>query len=394
LEKATLQQIKEQNRNLVFKIIRERLNTSRAEVARISHLTRTTVSDIVSGLICEGLVSEVGTGLSIGGKSPILLSLNADARHLIGLDLAYTRFSGAIVNLRGQIREMVSRPLYSYDSDNGLQVAYEIIDHLMQVSNRPLVGIGIGTPGLVSTKDGIVINAVNMEWRNFPLGKLLQDRYQLPVYVLNDCQASAIGEYTYGDNYPAVRNMIVIRVGHGIGAGIIMDGQIFQGDGGYAGEIGHVVRVQENGLPCRCGNAGCLETVASSGAVLQRARQLVRCGHTLWGSEPGEVTFETLEKAFQAGDPLLRPIILEAAHYMGMAIANLVGALNINKVILTGSMTGFGKPWLDVILETANRNMLPRLTQEISIEVGRLKDNEAILGATALLANNYSFLFK
>jgi predicted NBD/HSP70 family sugar kinase len=394
LEKATLQQIKEQNRNLVFKIIRERASTSRAEVARISNLTRTTVSDIVSGLICEGLVSEVGTGLSIGGKSPILLSLNDDARHLIGLDLAYTRFSGAIVNLRGQICEMVSRPLYSYDSDNGLKVAYEIIDHLMKISNRPLVGIGIGTPGLVSTKDGIVINAVNMEWRNFPLGQLLQDRYQLPVYVLNDCQASAIGEYTYGDNYPAVRNMIVIRVGHGIGAGIIMDGQIFQGDGGYAGEIGHVVRVYENGLPCRCGNAGCLETVASTGAVLQRARQLVRSGHTLWGSEPGEVTFETLEKAFQAGDPLLRSIILDAAHYMGMAIANLVGALNINKVILTGPMTAFGKPWLDFVLETANRNMLPRLTQEISIEIGRLKDNEAILGATALVANNYSFLFK
>jgi glucokinase-like ROK family protein len=394
MKKASQQQIKEQNRNLVLKIIFEHESTSRAEIARISHLTRTTVSDIVNGLFEEGLVNEIGTGLSIGGKSPILLSLVDDSRHLIAVDLAQNSFNGAVVNLRGQIRELISRPIQGRDGEKSLQVAYEIIDQLIQYSSQTLVGISLATPGLVNAREGTVIQAVNLDWRNFPLGPILQERYHLPVYVFNDCQAAAMGEYQYG-NYPPEVNMIVVRVGRGIGAGIIFNGQIFSGDSGHAGEIGHVVCIHTEGRPCRCGNSGCLETVSSATAVVQIAENLA-AGATgsMLAENCGQITLETLEKAFNAGDGLAQQIILSAGYYLGEVIANLVGGLNVDRVILTGIMTCFGQSWLEAVQKTVRRNILPQLAQEISIEIGHLKNNEAILGAAAVMASNYALFFK
>ena len=240
MKKATQQHTKRHNRDLVLNTVFGNATVSRAEIARITGLTRTTVSQIVAGLMDEGLVREVGVGSSRGGKSPILLSVVADSRHLIGLDLAQDRFSGALVNLRGEIRQTLDLPVPSGDGDAALGAVYELLDGLIAAATRPLVGIGVGTPGLVDARHGVVVNAVNLNWRNLPLGQLLTDRYGLPASVLNDSQAAAIGEHTFGDGYRSDESLVVVNVGHGIGAGIILNGQLFHGDGGGAGEIGHV----------------------------------------------------------------------------------------------------------------------------------------------------------
>jgi N-acetylglucosamine repressor len=393
MEKATRQQIKKQNQNLVLKLFFEELSISRAEIARITRLTRTTVSEIVAELIDAGLVQEIGIGSSIGGKSPILLSLVDDSRYLVSLDLAHNKFCGAIVNLRGQIRELIQSPIDDCSSQ-ALQVVFSILDQLIETPYRPLIGIGIGIPGLVNTQNGTVVNSIKLDWKDFPLGSLLEERYKLPVYVVNDCQAIAIGEYTYGNDHGAITNMIVIRAGYGIGAGIIINERIFQGDGGSAGEIGHTVAVFENGLPCRCGNSGCLETVASTQAVIRRIRMLasVSDGGGVNGYSSA-ASLEELENRFQADDTLVLKMVIEAGHYLGMAIAGLVGALNIHKIILTGEMTHFGKPWLEAIQETIKKSALAQPAQETSIQIGRLGNHEVILGAAAALASNYSLLF-
>ncbi len=395
VEKATQQQIKELNRNLVLKILFEMPTTSRAEIARITNLTRTTVSDIVAGLIEEGLVSEAGTGSSIGGKSPILLRLEADSRHMISLNLGQNEFKGGLVNLRGEIREVAGRPVEGRDGEVALQTAYEIIDELMSKTMQPVIGISLGTPGLVNTRDGIVINSVNMDWRNFPLGPQLQERYHLPVTVLNDSQAAAIGEFIYRSNSHSTMNMIVVMAGHGIGAGIIINGQLFHGDGGYSGEIGHVVFVREHGELCRCGNYGCLETIASARAVVQTAERLAPLtSGSMLARHHGDISLDVLESAFLQGDALAGQIIIDAGHALGEAVANLAGGLNIDTVILTGIMTRFGQPYLQAVQETAGKNILPRLAQEISVELGHLKNNEIILGASAFLASDYSLFFR
>jgi N-acetylglucosamine repressor len=205
------------------------------------------------------------------GKSPILVSVVADSRYLIGLNLAQDKFIGAIVNLRGDIKEMVEVPVHDDNGQNALELAYQIIDQLIRKKLKPIVGIGVGAPGLINTREGVVINAVNLQWQDLPLGQLLKKKYKLPVSVLNDSQATAIGEYVYGGQHAADENLIVVNVRHGIGAGILISGRLFQGDGGGAGEIGHVV-VQENGELCRCGKRGCLETISSARAVIQQLK--------------------------------------------------------------------------------------------------------------------------
>lgn len=394
MQKATRQHTKEHNRNLVLKTIIEHDSISRAEIARITSLTRTTVSDIVANLLEEGLVSEIGVGSSLGGKSPILLSLADDSRYLIGLDLAHNQFRGAIVNLHGKIRELFTYPVKSNNGDEALAMVYEIVDRLMKSSFLPIVGIGIGTPGLVNITEGVVINAVNLNWKDLPLARLLEERYHLPVYILNDSHAAAMGEYTYGQDHSLDTNLIVINARHGIGAGIIIDGQLFHGDGGGAGEIGHVVVVPDNGQPCRCGNRGCLETVASAEALVKQVQAYVSQSPSMQSSEPPiEINMNTIEKAFNQNDPFIRQAVLKTGCYLGVAISNLVGSLNIKKIVITGDMTRFGEPWLEAIQEMITRTTLPWLARETQLEIGQLGVNNIILGASAMLANNYSLLF-
>lgn len=395
IQKATHQETKQHNRDLVLKTIFEAETISRADIARVTRLTRTTVSDVVAGLLSEGLVREVGIGSSIGGKSPILLSLEKDSRYMISLNLAHDQFCGAVVNLRGEIKDMESVPVSGRDGEQALALVYEILDRLVEKEWAPLVGIGVGTPGLVNTRDGLVINAVNLDWQNLPLASLLQERYHLPVHIMNDSQAAAIGEYVYGGGYRADENLVVINIGQGIGAGILVNGRLFQGDGGGAGEIGHMV-VQENGLLCRCGNHGCLETLASARAVVQRAKSLLgEYPGSALGKNPEKVTLERLEQAFAANDALARKVVLEAGHFLGLSIASLISMLNMQKFVLIGDMTRFGPAWLDEVRNAAMHGTLAKLAEGTHIEAGKLDYRGCMMGASALtLLNGYSILFE
>lgn len=378
MKKATHQQTKQHNRDLVLRTIFANDPISRAEIARVTHLTRTTVSDVVSGLINEGLVDEVGRGESIGGKSPILLSVIADSRYLIGLNLAQDKFIGAVVNLRGEIKETVEVEVHDDNGEKALQLVYQILDQLIRKKHKPLVGIGVGTPGLINTREGIVLSAVNLEWENLPLGSLLQKKYKIPVLVLNDSQATAIGEYVYGNKHKPDENLIVVNVKYGIGAGILVNGQLFQGDGGGAGEIGHVV-VQENGELCRCGKRGCLETISSARAVMRRLKLN---------------SLDAVHSAFEAGDSNAKESIERAARYLGISLANLIGTLNIQKIVLAGDMTRFGAPWLETVNASMRNAALTRMSEGTQLELGTLDYRACILGASAfLLLDGYSPLF-
>jgi len=186
-QKATRKQTKVHNSRLVLKIIYERGEISRADVARETRLTRTTVSDVVTDLMDQGLVEEIGYGPSAGGKPPILLSIVADSRHLIGIDLASAEFRGAVVNLHGQVRHQINVPLHNRDGEAALALVYEMVQDLIAATDNPLLGIGIGSPGLMDATNGIVRRSVNLNWHDLPLRALLEERYGLPVYVARQC---------------------------------------------------------------------------------------------------------------------------------------------------------------------------------------------------------------
>ncbi len=393
LAKATHHQTKLHNRDLILRTIFDHEPISRAEIARRTRLTRTTVSTQVAALLAEGLVEEVGFGASSGGKAPILLQAAKDSRYLIGLNLGRDRFSGAVLNLAGKIKTVLETPVNGQQGPEAQQLVSEMLNNLLRREWQPVVGIGIATPGLVNTREGRIIQAVNLGWRDFPLARNLAEKYGLPVTLLNDSQAAAIGEFRYGGWQAA--NLLVVTIRHGIGAGLLVQGSLFQGDDNAAGEIGHVV-VDPQGAQCRCGRRGCLETVASTPAILKRAQALAeRFPNSLALKSSPNLTPEALGAAFEVGDPLAVETLGFAGEHLGRVLAHLTAMLNVRTIILTGDAPRFGQAWLDYVQSAARKAMLASVAQHVHLHAGRLPFNQAcMLGASAyMLLENYHPLY-
>jgi hypothetical protein len=177
MEKITPERARTHNTQLVLKTIYESGEISRADVARSTSLARPTISEVVTDLIEQGLIEELGYGPSTGGKRPVLLDIVNDSRHLICLNLARESFCGALINLRGEIVHRVELPLNGRDGDVALDLVYSVVDALVGVASRPLLGIGIGAPGLVDAVNGVMRQAVNLNWQDIPLRGLLGKRY-------------------------------------------------------------------------------------------------------------------------------------------------------------------------------------------------------------------------
>ncbi len=385
-QKATHQQTRVYNQQLVLRTIYDHAPVSRADVARLTGLTRTSVSDLVGDLLGTGLAEEIGRGPSSGGKAPILLHVVENSRQLIGIDLGDTVFAGALVNLRGEVRHAVELPLDGSDGEDALQLVHRLVTQLVAAADRPLLGIGIGTPGIVDTPRGTVRWAVNLDWQDLPLGPILAERYGLPTHVANDSQAAALAEYLFG-GHPRGANMIVVKVGRGIGAGIVLEGRLHQGDGFGAGEIGHTT-VVDDGAPCRCGSFGCLETVASGRAIVEHVRHLAprrpdSSLHPDRGGQPADL--DDIVTAFQAGDALAREVVLEAGSRLGASLAPVVGALNVDKVVLVGAVAAFGELWVDAVRTEIRRRAFALLASSTTVELGHLSTNVVVRGASALL---------
>lgn len=385
--KATQQQTKIHNRQLVLQTIYDQPLTSRASLARLTRLTRTTVSELVGELIGEGLVEETGQGPSIGGKPPTLLNVIDNSRQIIGVDLASNEFQGAVVNLRGHIRHQTCLPVENRDGDAALSLVYNLIDTLLEHTDAPVLGIGIGSPGLIDPQNGVIRYSVNLDWRDLPLAKIIEDRYHLPVRVANNSQAAAMAEITFGSNRSA-RNLIVLKVGRGIAAGIVINGQSYFGDGFGAGEIGHLV-VQKDGELCRCGNRGCLETIASSEAILQKARRAIQSNPNSVlkniSRNPECVTLRDIVNAYQQGDLDVALIVDEAANALGTVLANLVCTININTIIIAGMLTDLGPDFINAIEKHVRQNAFTLLADQAQINTSTLGKNIVILGVAAKL---------
>lgn len=387
MKKATRQHTKTHNSQLILQTIYDRGRVSRADIARLTGLTRTTVSDIVGELMEDGLVAEVGIGPSAGGKPPILLSVVADSRHIIAIDLANSEFRGAVVNLRGEFRHRLELPVGDRDGDEALELVYRLVDELIALTDSPILGIGIGSPGLMDARHGVVRKSVNLDWQDLPLGSLLEARYHLPVYIANDSQVAALAEMRFGSGKDAT-NLIVIKIGRGVGAGIVLNRQLYFGDNFGAGEIGHVV-IDPGGEPCRCGNCGCLETLVSSRALVRRVREMARQDPSAtvhrFAATLEEINTAVLLEVFHAGDESIARLIEQTGQYLGTSVASMTASLGIQRVVIAGSMARFGRALTDPIKRQIAVRSLPVLATEIEIETSNLGNDIVILGAAALL---------
>jgi glucokinase-like ROK family protein len=390
MKKSTQESTKLHNSRLVLRTIYRQGEISRVDVARQTGLTRTTVSEVVGRFIQDGLVVETGVSPSRGGKPAILLRLDDDARHLVGIDLANSVFRGAVVNLRGKIVQRISLPIPERDGKAALALAFNLIDQLLKLTDRPILGIGIGTPGLMDPVRRVVRYAVNLEWYDLPLGDLLEQRYSLPIYIANDSQAAALAEYTFG-RQAQVNNLLVIKAGRGVGAGIVLNGDLFYGDRHSAGEIGHI-RMVSGGELCRCGNTGCLETLVSTRTLLRRAQAIAaqqpESHLNRLVASPEEIDGDTVLQAYQAGDPSVQALIAKAGDYLGIAAAQLAGALNIEQIVLAGRLARYGDGVIAPMQKRLSQDILPTLAQNTQVAASALGDDVVILGAAGLILRN------
>lgn len=386
--KLTQDQTKAHHQRLVLKTVYRAGPCSRADLARATGLTRTTSSAVVDELLAAGLVMEIGQGPSAGGKPPTLLSLVEDARAVIGVDLAGQELRGAVFDLRG-------RPLCTLSAPrrNGLEVGeiLALIGRLSEAAQgRPLLGAGIGLPGLIDLQTGLVQQAVPSGWQELALAEALRRQLAVPVALVNDSQAAALAQAVFGG--VEANSLAVVRAGKGISAGIVLEGRVFQG-AGYAGasEIGHV-RAVEDGDLCVCGRFGCLETVASEQALLRWAR-------TAFGNDPASGLHELVDDAerldlaavaaaYRQHDPAIGQMVGRTARYLGAAIAHLAAAFNLPLVILAGSLAQLGPDFAAAVQTEARQRMLPPLAALTQLRLSALGDDDVMLGAAALVLAN------
>ena len=384
LTKATHQQTRAYNQQLVLKTIYDHAPTSRADVARRTGLTRTSVSELVDELLHGGLVEEVGRGRSSGGKAPILLRVDPDARQIIGLDVGERTIIGALVDLHGRVKRRVEWPLADPSAEEAVELLHRLVDELRCGADRPILGVGVGTPGLVDSRTGTVRWAVNLDWHELPLGPLLEQRHGLPVSIANDSHAAALAEYMFGSPRRS-DSMVVVKVGQGIGAGIVLEGRLYQGDRSAAGEIGHVGALSRS-LPCRCGGVGCLETVASVRAMLERATHLASATPaSLLHDADGEITPAAVADAARRGDEVARAVVDEGGRELGAALAVVLGVLDIRRFVLVGTAVAFGERWLAAVRDELMRRGFRRLTANAEIQLGHGSQDIVAVGASALL---------
>ena len=327
---------------------------SRADLARVTGLTRVTVSDLVGGLVDEGLVEELGAPVeSRVGKPPTLVGVAADATSIVALDLSPDhRIAGAVVNLAGRV---ITRRELDLDGRTGgaaVELVRDLADALVAASERPVLGIGVGSPGVVDAV-GCVLDAPNLGWHGTPLAEDLRRHTGLPVYVANDANTAALGEHTFGQAKGG--GLMVLRVGTGVGAGLILEGTLLQGHRAAAGEIGHVV-VEPRGAACACGRVGCLETILA----VPRLREGIE------------------------GDSARR-VLAGAGRRLGAALAPVVSTLNLHEVVLSGPTELLDGALRDAVESTIRRRTMPVIGDELVVRTSTLGDDVVLVGATVLV---------
>ena len=376
--KATRSDQRIQNRRLILQSVVAEAPISRADIARATGLTAASVSAIVAELEDEGLVVELGTGPSAGGKPPTLYGLDAGARSIITVDLSDGERAGSVLDLAGTSAYRTERSSNSLQGQAGIKQLMQLIDELLAETPSPPLGIGIGTPGVIDD-DGSVIEASFFDWHDVPLGTLLAERYALPVHVINNSRAAALAEYSFGDH--GAENLLVVKIGNGVGAGVVLDGRIHGGEDYAAGEIGHVV-VDPNGAPCFCGKIGCLETVAAAPRLLEGFSQFIDVTTTHLPEG-----METAGRAAAAGEAGVLETIDEAARNLGRVLSATVAILDIHKVVISGVVSHLGNAFLDRLRDEIDHTVLPTLASKLELCYGRTGDRAVRMGAAAHVAS-------
>ncbi len=386
------QNIKSFNKHAAVDLIRFAHGISRTDLAERMGVTRAAVSLIVNDLLESGLILEAESRAAPAGRPPIVLVINPKRGLVAGIDMGATHMNLAISDFSANLVASSARP---FDIKRGPEACLREADQALQellasqgLSFSDLSAAGVGVPGPVVTDAGMVISPPIMPgWDGYPIRDTLSRWWQTPVSLNNDAELGALGEWAYGAGR-GEKNLAYIKVGSGIGAGLILNQQIYGGTTGSAGEIGHMT-MEENGPLCTCGNRGCLEAFSGGHAIARQAREIVSKGkRTLLANYPPEkITAREVAEAAQRGDLPAQEIIARAGMYIGIAIAGLVNLINPGVIIIGGAVAQSGDLLAAPIREVVRERSLRASAQSVRITASILGRHSSLMGALTQAIN-------
>ncbi|MEU1538923.1 ROK family transcriptional regulator [Actinacidiphila glaucinigra] len=363
------------NLERVVRAVRLAGSLTQAEIARTTGLSAATVSNIVRELRDNGTVQVTPT--SSGGRRARAVALSGDAGVVVGVDFGHSHLRVAVGNLAHQVLAEQSEPIdVDASASEGFDRAEQLVARLIESSGidaDKVIGVGLGVPGPIDVETGALgSTAILPGWGGTNPRQELAERLRMPVQVDNDANLGALGELVWGGGR-GVKDLAYIKVASGVGAGLVIDGRIYRGPGGTAGEIGHIT-LDESGPVCRCGNRGCLETFTAARYVSDLLR----------GSHGPGLTLARMVQLGREGDPGCRRVIADVGRHIGMGVASLANLLNPSRVVLGGDLAEAGELVLAPLRESVARYAIPSAARRLSVVSGGLGARAEVLGALAL----------
>jgi len=363
---------------------------SRARLTEISGLNKSTVGSLLADLQSWGLVKETGTAAQGPGRPGVLIDLNPDTGRVIGAEIGVDFAAAVVADLRGQVvwQRHVELPSEGAGTARKPASVLKRAERLVQEAVNQastcrcrLYGIGLGVPGLVDRATGTLLFAPNLGWQDVQLGERWRERFSVPVVVENEANAAALGERMLGVARQ-VDNFVYLSAGIGLGGGVVIDGKLYSGVGGFAGEVGHMT-LEPDGPPCNCGNRGCWETLVAPQAIVRRVREAARAQGTAGAAEVTSMD-EVLDAAAR-GDPVVRSALDEVGRYLGIGIANLINAFNPSLVVLGGALSLAGQYVLPRAQKELDARALAAARGGVTIKLSDFKGDACVMGCVSLI---------
>ncbi|MDH7487632.1 MAG: ROK family transcriptional regulator [Anaerolineae bacterium] len=393
--------VREINLSIILNTLREAAPLSRAQLAARTGLNKTTVSSLVHELTDRQFVREIGYGhSSSGGRPAMMLELNPQAGCIIGVEIGVdfilvilTDFTAHVLwRWQEEISPGQTPETILNQAVNATRTA--ISHHETSASaqgNSPLLGIGVGIPGLVDIASGVVIFAPNLGWRDVLAREVFTAAFDVPIFMDNDANAAAMGEHYFGAAQH-VHDFVYLAAGVGLGGGIVLNGQLYRGRGGCAGEIGHMTILPDGEL-CNCGNRGCWETLVSPVAVIRRVRQAIESGKPslisrLANDDLRRISVPLIAQAARAGDEVARQALEETGEYLGIGIANLINAFDPELVVFGGVLSFASDFLLPVIETTIRQRAMVRRRALPQVKVSAHGFDACVMGCVALVLHD------
>ncbi|HEY5158285.1 MAG TPA: ROK family transcriptional regulator [Anaerolineales bacterium] len=390
--------VRELNLSSVLRRLHDQGTLSRAQLALVTGLNKSTVSILVEELLQRGLIRETGINSNGTGRPATLLEINPQAGGIIGLELGVDFVTVLLTDFVGNVLWRNQRSVDPAEGEEPtIKLTLDLIDEAIKdctATRLRVLGLGVSTPGTVDLKEKVLVFAPNLHWRNIPLGRIYSDHVGLPVFIDNDGNAAAVGEHLFG-MARQTRNFIFVFAGVGIGGGLFLNNELYRGNNGFAGEIGHSPLLWNPAFqtPCHCGNRGCWETNANQYSIIRRAEACLEVKRStiisrLMEQNKSPLSIPLIKEAADLGDQVAIDIFTETGEVMGLGIASLVNIFNPEKVILGGPLSVVGDYLLPGIKQSVKDHALPEISDQVDILLSSFRTDSSVFGAIALVVNN------